>query len=115
MKKWMIASIVFVLLASVVSVASADPGNGPNAYTMTVDCGQGDVIIQVLNGHSVASFRVGSVHGDVGILKAIYIQSDGTWIPILYVPGKGVYEQTETCTWEEGGFTFKAEVLIPHE
>ncbi|PWB50440.1 MAG: hypothetical protein C3F13_15925 [Anaerolineales bacterium] len=114
MKKWVVFIIVFVLLVSVVTNVSADPGNGTNAYTMPAKCGGGEITVQILNDSSQASFRVG-IKGSVGILKAIYIMIGPNWIPIYSVPGTGVYERTTTCVWEEGGYTFKSEVLIPHD
>ena len=114
MKKLIILGIVIVLLLSVVTVASADPGNGTNAYTIPAKCGGGEITVQILNENSMASFLVG-VKGSVGILKAVFIKIGEDWIPLYYVPGGGVYKRTTTCEWEEDSYTFRSEVLIPHD
>jgi hypothetical protein len=114
MKKWIILGIVIGLLLSVVTVASADPGNVTNAYTMPAKCGGGEITVQILNENSKASFLVG-IKGSVGILKAIFIKIDDEWMPLYYVPGKGVYNRTTFCEWVDGPYTFRSEVLIPHD
>lgn len=101
------------LLAFQSEKVSADPGNGLPSYTMPSACGGGTLTITILNDHAAASFS----GMNVGIMKAFSVSFDGgeTWIPVVSVPGNGVYKRTTVCTWEEGGVLFTSEVLIPHD
>jgi hypothetical protein len=110
-KKLLILAIVLVLALVSFSVASAAPWDNPNGYWIyDVDCGAGTFDVWVLNDHSEASFDDA---GEVGVMKALYIDFGSGYELIWSVPGKGVFKNTTWCEWELDGLSMAGKVLIP--
>ncbi len=112
MKKLVVVSIVLLLLLVSFSSVFAAPWDNPNgSWINGIDCGSKGVHdVYVLNDQSNASFNEA---GEVGVMKALYIDFGGGYQLIWSVKGKGALNNTTYCTWILDDLPMAGYVLLP--